>query len=241
MTTPKPASAPPAADLLRFDFINSLPHPLYAKLSGTWWPVYDIEVQTGLLRLDICGKLQVNHIGEVSRFKDADSNEHATDDFYNEDKAASAQVREAEPSASDWSEVINSRGPEVAAAIHNRAAELSAAIAPEPVPVAQGLLPLPTANLLDKYGDDAKRTGDPDRATIMYEGATVIREQEASLAACRADAERYRHLRNNYDAEGVGAFTFSDYEATESICGNELDAAIDAAIKESTVPPTQPE
>ena len=38
-------------DILRMDYINSLPQPFIARFyGGSEWPVYDIEVQTGLLR-----------------------------------------------------------------------------------------------------------------------------------------------------------------------------------------------
>lgn len=70
------------ADLLDMAYINSLPQPLFANLSGTWWPVNDIDVESGLLRLDIIGLLQVEHIGGVRRFRDADGDKYSPDDFY---------------------------------------------------------------------------------------------------------------------------------------------------------------
>ncbi len=81
------------SDLLSMAFINSLPQPLFAQQWGDqgddWlWPVHDIEVQTGLLRIDVCGKLDVLRIGDVKRFKDADGNWHDADDFYLEDETA---------------------------------------------------------------------------------------------------------------------------------------------------------
>jgi hypothetical protein len=72
------------ADLLDFDWINSLGQLYTSQYSGTgtWWPVYDIEVQTGLLRIDVCGKLQIMHIDDVMKFKDDGGTEYSCDDFY---------------------------------------------------------------------------------------------------------------------------------------------------------------
>lgn len=71
------------SDLLRMNYINSLPQPFIAKCyGGSEWPVYDIDVETGLLRLDVVGKLDVSHIGNVRAFVDAEGVEHDADDFY---------------------------------------------------------------------------------------------------------------------------------------------------------------
>lgn len=72
------------SDLLRMDFINSLPHPLFAKLHGSEWPVYDICVETGLMRIDACGMLDVLHIGDAFSFKDANGIEYDVDMFYSD-------------------------------------------------------------------------------------------------------------------------------------------------------------
>lgn len=72
------------SDLLRMDYINSLPHPFLARFCGDkiWWPVNDFEVQTGLMRIDVCGKLQVKHFGEVMEIMDGDHCHHDPDTFY---------------------------------------------------------------------------------------------------------------------------------------------------------------
>lgn len=47
-------------DVLRMDHINSLPQPFLVRFCGDkdwWWPVHDFEVGTGLMRIDVCGKL----------------------------------------------------------------------------------------------------------------------------------------------------------------------------------------
>ena len=79
------------SDLLNMEFINSLPQPLLMQEWGDsgddWlWPVETICVQSGLMRIDVCGMLQVKDIGDAKRFKDADGNWHSSDTFYLEDQ-----------------------------------------------------------------------------------------------------------------------------------------------------------
>jgi hypothetical protein len=49
---------------------------------GDEWPLESIDVQTGMMRIDVCGKLQVKHIGDVREFIDADGDRHSADSFY---------------------------------------------------------------------------------------------------------------------------------------------------------------
>lgn len=70
------------ADLLDMAYINSLPQPLWAGTWGHNWPVYDICVQTGLMRLDVCGKLDITHIDKHITVKDATGKVHYTGDLY---------------------------------------------------------------------------------------------------------------------------------------------------------------
>jgi hypothetical protein len=87
------------ADLLDMDYINSLPQPLWARTGRDWWwPVHDIDVETGLFRIDVCGKLDVLHIGGVLVFRDANGKEHDADDFYVDAERAplSAPIGEGE-------------------------------------------------------------------------------------------------------------------------------------------------
>lgn len=71
------------SDLLDMDYINSLPQDIWAKTwHGSWWPVNDFEVQTGLLRIDVCGKLEVKHIDDIREFRDGSGKLHSTFDFY---------------------------------------------------------------------------------------------------------------------------------------------------------------
>lgn len=74
------------SDLLNMDYINSLPQPFMARFfGGDVWPVNDIDVETGLLRIDVVGKLEIKHIGEVDVFIDANGIERDSDSFYNEE------------------------------------------------------------------------------------------------------------------------------------------------------------
>ena len=81
-------------DLLRMDYINSLPQPFIAHFfGGSEWPVHDIEVQTGLLRIDVVGMLEVKHISDVKFFRDADGAEYDADSFYSEyDETPNAEL-----------------------------------------------------------------------------------------------------------------------------------------------------
>lgn len=54
-------------DLLDKNYIDSLPQPFFVDS----WPVHDIDVQTGLFRINVCGLLDVRHIGEVIIIIDA--------------------------------------------------------------------------------------------------------------------------------------------------------------------------
>jgi hypothetical protein len=47
--------------------------------------VYDIDVETGLLRVLVCGLLDVKHISDVKFFRDMNGVEHDVDSFYNEE------------------------------------------------------------------------------------------------------------------------------------------------------------
>ena len=75
------------ADRLRIDFINSLPQPFMVIFyGGDDWPLYDIDVETGCMRIDVCGKLQVKHIRDVRKFIDADGVSHSPESFYIDDE-----------------------------------------------------------------------------------------------------------------------------------------------------------
>ena len=72
-------------DILKADFINALPQPLYIRLIGDkkiMWPVESICVETGMARIDVCGMLQATHISEFSFMMTADGDEVEIDELY---------------------------------------------------------------------------------------------------------------------------------------------------------------
>ena len=83
------------SDLLRMDYINSLPQPFMVEFVGDkpeyGWEVYDIDVETGLLRINVMGKLDVKHIADVRRFIDMDGGSHDPETFYSD--YADEQIR----------------------------------------------------------------------------------------------------------------------------------------------------
>ena len=82
------------ADLLKMDALNALPQPLFVEIGTGWWPVYDIDVATGVFRIDVVGLLQAEQFGGVHSLKDADGVIHDPDDFYNEDEPTQDQASE---------------------------------------------------------------------------------------------------------------------------------------------------
>lgn len=71
------------SDLLRQEYINNLPQPLRASFyGGTSWPLYDICVETGCLRVDVVGLLEVRHISDVKYFTDSSGEKHDSESFY---------------------------------------------------------------------------------------------------------------------------------------------------------------
>ena len=72
-------------DLLKLDFINSLPQPfIVTLLGGDEWPLIDICVETGLFRIDVCGKSQVMDIADANSFTDSDGKKHDSETFFSD-------------------------------------------------------------------------------------------------------------------------------------------------------------
>lgn len=70
-------------DLLDMQYINGLPHPLLGEeWGGSIWPIYDIDVACGLVRIDVCGKLEVKDIGDFKYFYDDAGEKYRADGFY---------------------------------------------------------------------------------------------------------------------------------------------------------------
>ena len=71
-------------DLLNMEFINSLPQPFIAiEYDEKWqWPIQDICVQSGIMRIDVCGLLQPVELLDYKFIQDANGNKHNPEDFY---------------------------------------------------------------------------------------------------------------------------------------------------------------
>lgn len=72
-------------DKLLIDKINGLPQPLSARFcGGDIWPVERIDVETGLMRVDVVGKLQKTDFATVTHLIDSAGQHHDSDEFYAE-------------------------------------------------------------------------------------------------------------------------------------------------------------
>ena len=62
---------------------NALPSPVTAVLcgGGSYW-IETLDVQTGCMRVDVCGQIDLTNFGEVMKLVDIDGGEHDPDDFY---------------------------------------------------------------------------------------------------------------------------------------------------------------
>jgi len=75
------------ADLLRMDYINSLPQPFMVTFcGGDEWELDYICVETGCMRIVVCGLSQIADIGMVSFLTDMDGTKHDIDTFYSDYK-----------------------------------------------------------------------------------------------------------------------------------------------------------
>lgn len=78
------------------DHINSLPQPFMATfIGGDEWPIHDIDAQTGLIRIDVCGKLQIKHISDVRSFQDMNGINHDSETFYSDYEQPSNSANDA--------------------------------------------------------------------------------------------------------------------------------------------------
>lgn len=74
---PTPDAPDTGRDRLDMAYINSLPLPLW---DGDW-PVHDIDVETGLYRIDVCGLLEARHIDCCITMRDSAGKDHFVGDF----------------------------------------------------------------------------------------------------------------------------------------------------------------
>lgn len=75
------------ADILDVDKFNSLPHPLMAVLWGcdSGITIETVCVETGCMRLDVMGQIDLSHFDNVKAVIDGDGVKHDADDFWLED------------------------------------------------------------------------------------------------------------------------------------------------------------
>lgn len=71
-------------DILNMDKINSLQHPLIAiEHDEKWnWPIYDICVETALVRIDVCGLLERKELLDFKFIQDFSGERHDVCDFF---------------------------------------------------------------------------------------------------------------------------------------------------------------
>jgi len=70
-------------DILDIAKFNALPGPVTAKMCGgsELW-IESLCVKTGLMRLDVCGKIDRCHFSEVIELIDINNCKHDPDDFW---------------------------------------------------------------------------------------------------------------------------------------------------------------
>ena len=82
---PLPPSISVSDDVLDMAYINSLPQPFIGRtLNGGNWPINDFEVASGMIRIDVCGLLEVKTISDFTSFRDGDGVEHPAIGFYSD-------------------------------------------------------------------------------------------------------------------------------------------------------------
>jgi hypothetical protein len=75
----------------------ALTEPQTARQPIETAPKDDFEVETGMMRIDVCGKLQAMHFGEVMEIRDGDHQAHDPETFYTDFDAVSALTRPLRP------------------------------------------------------------------------------------------------------------------------------------------------
>lgn len=71
------------SDKLKMDELNSLPAPLFAHLCGRdRWPIFDIEVEIAMVRIDVCGLLEIKSFAEVFTVEDGNGTLHDAEQFW---------------------------------------------------------------------------------------------------------------------------------------------------------------
>ena len=77
------AQAVQYGDILDGEKFNKLPSPVTARMcSGSEWWIETLDVQTGAMRLDVCGQIDLSHFSEVIELIDYNGYKHNPDDFW---------------------------------------------------------------------------------------------------------------------------------------------------------------
>jgi hypothetical protein len=79
----KPDLSIKPGDMLDIKKFNLLPGPVTAKMigGGDYW-IETLDVQTGLMRVDVCGMIDLTEFSMVDWLVDASGEKHDPDDFY---------------------------------------------------------------------------------------------------------------------------------------------------------------
>ncbi|MBL4766517.1 MAG: hypothetical protein JKY94_02180 [Rhodobacteraceae bacterium] len=76
-------TTPQEGDVLNMAKFNALPSPVTARLfNGAEWWIETLDVQTGFMRLDVCGQIDLSCFSEVKMLIDIDGGEHEPDEFW---------------------------------------------------------------------------------------------------------------------------------------------------------------
>lgn len=71
-------------DKLKADEINRIPGPFLVRFFGSdWqWEVIDVEVETALIRINVCGLSEVKCFCEVADIQDINGQHHDPDELW---------------------------------------------------------------------------------------------------------------------------------------------------------------
>ncbi|AUR91210.1 hypothetical protein NVP1228O_47 [Vibrio phage 1.228.O._10N.261.49.C1] len=69
-------------DILNCELINSLSHPLIGVKGDNRYDIETICIQTGCVRFDVGGPIQIGEMIDFDHILDGNYNKHEIDDFY---------------------------------------------------------------------------------------------------------------------------------------------------------------
>ena len=78
-----PDLTPKTGDILSMEKFSALPHPIVGKMMGGGeWEIETVCILTGIMRLNVCGKIDLEDFSMVKTIVDANGDEHDPDDFW---------------------------------------------------------------------------------------------------------------------------------------------------------------